>query len=280
MDSTSTIRLIAGCRDDIASEFRRQGRQTAKYLSKGDKLQKLYDYTKKKFPEYFEKAKKKDLATIRKEVDKLLDGWADYVDPEDMDKVLESWQDKAAIAAGNKALQELGMRIGFNLRSPALINELRKRGTEITGEITEKTLNDLRKKMVEGYVEKGLNPHSLAREIKGMFEETYKNRSKAIARTEVRTAQEITSHMTYVKNGLEYKMWRAIMDAVTRLSHEEVNGMIMPIEEPFIVNGYEMMHPLDGSLGAPAGEIVNCRCDEIPILEGWNEPADAWRGDR
>lgn len=33
--------------------------------------------------------------------------------------------------------------------------------------------------------------------------------------------------------------------------------------EPFIINGYKMMFPLDDSMGAPIDEIINCRCVEL-----------------
>ena len=50
------------------------------------------------------------------------------------------------------------------------------------------------------------------------------------------------------------------IDDKTREDHVDVNGAVVPIDEPFIVGGYEMMYPGDESLGAGPEEIINCRC--------------------
>ncbi|MCX6691016.1 MAG: phage minor head protein, partial [Methanoregula sp.] len=57
----------------------------------------------------------------------------------------------------------------------------------------------------------------------------------------------------------------------TRPSHLAMEGVIIPVDDAFKVPGYwaskntwidacEMMYPLDSSLGAPAGQIIQCRC--------------------
>jgi uncharacterized protein with gpF-like domain len=52
-------------------------------------------------------------------------------------------------------------------------------------------------------------------------------------------------------------------DERVRVSHWEADGQTVPINEPFIINGYKMMFPLDDSMGAPIDEIINCRCVEL-----------------
>lgn len=56
------------------------------------------------------------------------------------------------------------------------------------------------------------------------------------------------------------KKWDATMDRRTRATHAAADGLTVAMDEPFIVGGYPMMHPGDGDLGAPAEEIINCRC--------------------
>lgn len=46
----------------------------------------------------------------------------------------------------------------------------------------------------------------------------------------------------------------------TRESHEAVDGEIVDQDEPFILPGGALMYPHDTSLGADAGEIINCAC--------------------
>lgn len=57
--------------------------------------------------------------------------------------------------------------------------------------------------------------------------------------------------------------WLAASDERTRETHAEANGQIQPIGQPFEVGGFQMNNPGDSSLGAPAGEVINCRCVEL-----------------
>lgn len=63
--------------------------------------------------------------------------------------------------------------------------------------------------------------------------------------------------------GAVTKTWMTILDGRERLTHHVADGQTVPVNMPFHVGGYEMMFPLDDSLGAPPEEIVNCRCQAI-----------------
>lgn len=60
--------------------------------------------------------------------------------------------------------------------------------------------------------------------------------------------------------GKTMKTWMTTIDGRERDWHGEVNGVTIPIDEPFEVDGELLMYPLDDSLGAGAGNIANCRC--------------------
>lgn len=62
-----------------------------------------------------------------------------------------------------------------------------------------------------------------------------------------------------VKSG-KTKTWFTQNDAVVRPTHATENGKKIPIEDTFKVGGYLMRFPKDTYYGAPAEEIVNCRC--------------------
>lgn len=49
----------------------------------------------------------------------------------------------------------------------------------------------------------------------------------------------------------------------TRESHEMMDGVIVDQDEPFVLPGGLMMYPHDTSMGAAAGEIINCACDVL-----------------
>ena len=60
------------------------------------------------------------------------------------------------------------------------------------------------------------------------------------------------------------KQWAISGLGNTRDSHLEMDGIVVEMDEPFVLpSGEEMMHPHDASLGASAGEIINCACDVI-----------------
>lgn len=62
------------------------------------------------------------------------------------------------------------------------------------------------------------------------------------------------------------KQWAVSGLGNTRETHEAMDGIIVGAEEPFILpEGDRMMYPHDGSMGASAGEIINCACDCIRI---------------
>lgn len=58
------------------------------------------------------------------------------------------------------------------------------------------------------------------------------------------------------------KIWRATGDARTRDSHAALNGAEAGIDEAFVspLTGARLMFPMDASQGAPASEIIGCRC--------------------
>ncbi len=68
-------------------------------------------------------------------------------------------------------------------------------------------------------------------------------------------AQTLSIHFT--------KQWCISGLGNTRPSHEEMDGQVVDEDEPFVLPGGMMMYPHDTSLGADAGEIINCACDCI-----------------
>ena len=62
------------------------------------------------------------------------------------------------------------------------------------------------------------------------------------------------------------KQWAISGLGNTRETHEAMDGIIVGADEPFTLpEGDLMMYPHDGSMGASAGEIINCACDCIRI---------------
>lgn len=93
-------------------------------------------------------------------------------------------------------------------------------------------------------------------------------RAETIARTEsinaLRSGQAEAIRQAVDTGELEQefatKVWDASGDARTRATHAAADGQEVPIDQPFTVGGYRLMNPGDSSLGAPAGETIQCRC--------------------
>jgi uncharacterized protein with gpF-like domain len=86
-------------------------------------------------------------------------------------------------------------------------------------------------------------------------------RARKIARTETVRASNIAGDIIARESGLKMnKEWLAVLDARTRSDHIEVHGTIVDQDATFTVGGYQMKFPGDGSGGAGAELIVNCRC--------------------
>ena len=62
------------------------------------------------------------------------------------------------------------------------------------------------------------------------------------------------------------KRWVATLDSRTRDTHQELDGQEVPVDEPFEVDGMEIMYPGDPS--AEAELVYNCRCTMIEVYEG------------
>ena len=149
-------------------------------------------------------------------------------------------------------------------------------GTKVTG-IDETTAEKVRNLLANI-----LGQNLSRREQAKLFEETLNDpafnraRSLVIARTESTTAANFGINMGAESSDYEVqKFWINTKDKRTRRSHLLMTQDRIAINQPFIVGGTPMMYP--GEVGAPAAEVVNCRCvmateaikdaDGLPILK-------------
>lgn len=64
------------------------------------------------------------------------------------------------------------------------------------------------------------------------------------------------------------KQWRRSGKVYSRQAHDMADGQIVDVDQPFIVNGIEMMYPRDPK--APIKEVINCGCVQLPFMEHWD----------
>lgn len=89
---------------------------------------------------------------------------------------------------------------------------------------------------------------------------TSEQRASEIAADEAHTFFNYEELQEAWDSGKTRKTWNTRQDKRVRETHAEVEGVTIPIEEPFQVGDYEMMVPHDSSMGAGIEELAGCRC--------------------
>jgi len=90
--------------------------------------------------------------------------------------------------------------------------------------------------------------------------------SRRIARTEAAKTENFAELEAYKHENAGLKGWLSAKAETSRIEHIEADDRYsanpIPLTEPFIVGGEELMHPGDPS-GSP-GNIINCLCTLFP----------------
>lgn len=89
---------------------------------------------------------------------------------------------------------------------------------------------------------------------------TSDDRAVLIAENESQNTFNRQDYLDALKAGKTRKQWVDIRDKKERETHREVGGMVMPIEEYFLVGNSLLLYPHDYSMNPEAKETVNCRC--------------------
>lgn len=122
---------------------------------------------------------------------------------------------------------------------------------------TYKTRNRLRRALL---------PHQQEGESKNDF----RNRVRAIARTEATRSYGSQKLKTLASGGFKEKMWVSKHDERTRDSHSAADGQVVRVTDYFSVGGENLMYPAD-----PAGSAENtrnCRCVMVEAGTPENSP--------
>lgn len=174
------------------------------------------------------------------------------------------------VQAADKTAKEIGIKYSFNSFDMATRDYLKDKKINWSKQVTETTEKRVKELLVEAF-EEGAGSYDLADLLHEDSAFSY-SRAEAIARTEVISSCNYADDAIYqIDDSIIGKKWSATGDERTRINHAYADGQIVPKDKPFIVGGYELMHPGDGSLGAPAEEVINCRCTTTAVFEGEHE---------
>lgn len=146
-------------------------------------------------------------------------------------------------------------------RAEALIKQLLKNAEQVNQTTSDRLQAALQEGVDSGEID---NIDKLAERIR----EVYRDRES----TGARTAGEYGAVGAYngartdaqEQAGIEQQEWLSARDDHVRPSHNEADGQIVGIGEPFDVGGEALQYPGDPS--ASLEETINCRCVAVPVL--------------
>lgn len=216
---------------------------------------------------------------FKREAAAVSDALRDGQDPyRALDAQREGWErllTATYLSVGEEAYKFKAEMFGLRSRSVrAVFDDLfaawmrENMGRKIRG-IDDTTREAIRAALEEGLAQ-GEDMYQLADRIETLYlENIVPHRSMLIAQNEVMSAHNVASFYSTKsladEHGLEVtKTWITARDSRVRdgpdADHKSMDGVTVPLDDPFIVDGYAMMFPRDDSRGAPRREILNCRC--------------------
>lgn len=131
------------------------------------------------------------------------------------------------------------------------------------GETTEK---EIKKVLVDGF-EKGASIDDLTEDIRGATAFS-SNRAQIIARTEVMQSGNYIDYTNYMlTEDIIGFYWQTCLDDRVRKTHNAAHNQYRVKGESFNIGGYKMRYPGDQLFGAPAKELIQCRCWLKPVYE-------------
>lgn len=187
-------------------------------------------------------------------------------------KIREAYYTFAARTANRIASS--GNGAVFNLDESEAGAWIARKVLKLQQEATRFTLEQLSDAVVEGVRDAaatGLSRSETIDQISDRITEIYdfaaKGRAERIARTEVIGASNAGGHQAMKQLGAVEKEWLTSRDSLVRETHDQMDGQRVKIGDPFqSPDGGTLQFPGDPSAGP--GEIINCRCSFVPIMEG------------
>jgi len=238
----------------IPQEYIRMWKQFLKIHSKheGRVVEAVRDYATD-----LERRLKERLRTIhRKDLMDML------FNPEEEAEVLEEALLPVLEEILREAPTEFGVAVDNVLYDPKVGAALRKFKRRIRW-ITETTWEALREALADALAEGG-GWNALIEAVEKIIGQLETWRAERIARTETTAALNVGYLESLKLVGATKKMWLTAGDERVRDAHEAMDGIIVNIDEPFVLpSGAVLNFPCDPD-GDPH-ETINCRCTIVPV---------------
>jgi len=219
----------------------------------------------------------------RKEVRRVLDlcrdwgdpsQWAGVIDDHLSEGYLYDWYRGLYVDAGLPRAKSQARDLSRGKATPTedyWMSELERYAEEragseilmVQGTFRESLVGIVRDTMV-AHPEMGVE--KLARTIMQEYGKIAIWQARRIAQTETMIGLADAGNMAARSLDIPFrKQWAISGLGNTRDTHAVMDGVIVDMDEPFELEDCLMQYPHDGSMGAPAGEIINCACDVLRL---------------
>lgn len=202
----------------------------------------------------------------REAVNRLIRDNPDLLQPPgvQMDKIFSAWDAYKA-----------GKPVDLTAKQKRAFDKLLEQGKDIRwqkGQMQSVTMQS---------IIQGESIPNMAKRIAQTMGETNHKATIRYARTAMTGAQSAGRQDAYKRAeelGVNLKReWQAVYDMRTRHEHRLLNGQQRGVDEPFEVDGYQIMYP--GDPAAEAFLIWNCRCRTRAVVSGWDKRSAELRSD-
>jgi len=183
---------------------------------------------------------------------------------QDLHQMLETQLPHATATAVEETLSELGYRDPWSLPAQATLDMVAARKNLISG-VPDEIFADIQRAISDG-LKAGDSVDQLARRIGAAFNAILTDRAELIAQTETAAAYGFASNAAAEQAGVEYKQWiHAGLPKEPRPDHLDIDGLIVPMDEPYPVGDPPLMYPHDPD--GSAEDVINCGCISIPATQ-------------
>lgn len=183
-----------------------------------------------------------------------------------------------AEAVGKDTMKALGLDLEFSMLAPGVQEFLKREGAQLVTNVNRETVRKLAKTLAEGVAD-GENVSALGDRVKSVMNQAKRQRATTIAQTETTKSLGFGSVEAYRQTGgvVEMKEWQTAGDDAVRGSspdddfdHYSAHGQQKGLNNAFEVSGEMLMYPGDISGGASGGNVIQCRCATLPVINAAN----------
>ena len=177
--------------------------------------------------------------------------------------------------------QGMRMNLGFGLYDAATVTRLIRDQPDLLRPLSQRKINEGKEipyyqQAVTNSVTQGIIQGEGIDEICQRITRTCAQRGETAAMRDARTAYTAAQNAGRVEGmrqaeglGIEIrKRWMATLDEKTRDAHQELDGQSQKVDDPFVVDGDEIMYPADPH--AKAALVYNCRCTLVTEYPKYN----------